>query len=108
LNVFPSVALDQVGLSLLFAHFGNQVLTQKNRRFMIDVHLKGMIVDDEYVLMGSANKNQRSMEGTRYTEIAMGAYQPNHVEECLRVVSGSSKHHMRNSFIHVVQLFLTW
>jgi phosphatidylserine/phosphatidylglycerophosphate/cardiolipin synthase-like enzyme len=102
------VALDQVGLSLLFAHFGNQVLTQKNRRFMIDVHLKGMIVDDEYVLMGSANKNQRSMEGTRYTEIAMGAYQPNHVEECLRVVSGSSKHHMRNSFIHVVQLFLTW
>jgi phospholipase D1/2 len=58
---------------------------------MIDVHSKGMIVDDEYVLMGSANINQRSMEGTRDTEIAMGAYQPNHVEECLRVVSGSSK-----------------
>ncbi|WJX78181.1 Phospholipase D beta 2 [Trifolium repens] len=58
-----------------------QVLTQKNRRFMIDVHSKGMIVDDEYVLMGSANINQRSMEGTRDTEIAMGAYQPNHVEE---------------------------
>ena len=37
-----------------------------------------MIVDDEYVLMGSANINQRSMEGTRDTEIAMGAYQPNH------------------------------
>ncbi|GAU20683.1 hypothetical protein TSUD_230970, partial [Trifolium subterraneum] len=55
-----------------------QVLTQKNRRFMIYVHSKGMIVDDEYVLMGSANINQRSMEGTRDTEIAMGAYQPNH------------------------------
>ena len=37
-----------------------------------------MIVDDEYVLLGSANINQRSMEGTRDTEIAMGAYQPNH------------------------------
>ncbi|KAJ4712932.1 Phospholipase D [Melia azedarach] len=37
-----------------------------------------MIVDDEYVILGSANINQRSMEGTRDTEIAMGAYQPRH------------------------------
>jgi phospholipase D1/2 len=37
-----------------------------------------MIVDDEYVILGSANINQRSMEGTRDTEIAMGAYQPQH------------------------------
>lgn len=45
---------------------------------MIYVHSKGMIVDDEYVIMGSANINQRSMEGTRDTEIAMGAYQPHY------------------------------
>lgn len=37
-----------------------------------------MIVDDEYVIVGSANINQRSMAGTRDTEIAMGAYQPHH------------------------------
>ncbi|XP_010325303.1 phospholipase PLDb1 isoform X1 [Solanum lycopersicum] len=55
-----------------------QELTQKSRRFMIYVHSKGMIVDDEYVIMGSANINQRSLEGTRDTEIAMGAYQPHH------------------------------
>ncbi|XP_062027080.1 phospholipase D beta 1-like [Rosa rugosa] len=55
-----------------------QALTRKNRRFMIYVHSKGMIVDDEYVILGSANINQRSMEGTRDTEIAMGAYQPHH------------------------------
>ncbi|KAK4488210.1 hypothetical protein RD792_003953 [Penstemon davidsonii] len=55
-----------------------QALTKKNRRFMIYVHSKGMIVDDEFVLMGSANINQRSLEGTRDTEIAMGAYQPNY------------------------------
>nr|XP_011463801.1 PREDICTED: phospholipase D beta 1-like [Fragaria vesca subsp. vesca] len=55
-----------------------QALTRKNRRFMIYVHSKGMIVDDEYVIIGSANINQRSMEGTRDTEIAMGAYQPHH------------------------------
>lgn len=45
---------------------------------MIYVHAKGMVVDDELVLMGSANINQRSMDGSRDTEIAMGAYQPRH------------------------------
>ncbi|XP_038904877.1 phospholipase D beta 1-like [Benincasa hispida] len=55
-----------------------QSLVRKSRRFMIYVHSKGMIVDDEYVLLGSANINQRSLEGTRDTEIAMGAYQPRH------------------------------
>ncbi|KAK9147681.1 hypothetical protein Scep_006438 [Stephania cephalantha] len=55
-----------------------QALARKSRRFMIYVHSKGMIVDDEYVILGSANINQRSMEGTRDTEIAMGAYQPHH------------------------------
>lgn len=53
-------------------------MVRKNRRFMIYVHSKGMIVDDEYVIIGSANINQRSMEGTRDSEIAMGAYQPHH------------------------------
>nr|ADM21349.1 phospholipase D [Chorispora bungeana] len=55
-----------------------QALCRKSRRFMIYVHSKGMVVDDEYVIIGSANINQRSMEGTRDTEIAMGAYQPQH------------------------------
>ncbi|PIA47017.1 hypothetical protein AQUCO_01400020v1 [Aquilegia coerulea] len=52
--------------------------SQKFQRFMIYVHAKGMIVDDEYVIMGSANINQRSLDGSRDTEIAMGAYQPNY------------------------------
>ncbi|XP_023003858.1 phospholipase D delta-like isoform X1 [Cucurbita maxima] len=50
----------------------------KHKRFMIYVHAKGMIVDDEYVIIGSANINQRSMAGTKDTEIATGAYQPHH------------------------------
>ncbi|KAL5997378.1 hypothetical protein ACLOJK_008308 [Asimina triloba] len=33
-------------------------------------------VDDEYILIGSANVNQRSMDGRRDTEIAIGCYQP--------------------------------
>ncbi|GMN49529.1 hypothetical protein TIFTF001_018683 [Ficus carica] len=51
---------------------------QKFRRFMIYVHAKGMIVDDEFIIMGSANINQRSLDGSRDTEIAMGSYQPKH------------------------------
>lgn len=52
---------------------------QTSRRFMIYVHSKLMIVDDEYVINGSANINQRSMDGARDTEIVMGAYQPYHL-----------------------------
>ncbi|KAJ9560962.1 hypothetical protein OSB04_006122 [Centaurea solstitialis] len=55
-----------------------QSLSRRNRRFMIYVHSKGMIVDDEFVILGSANINQRSLDGSRDTEIAMGAYQPYH------------------------------
>jgi phospholipase D1/2 len=38
-----------------------------------------MAVDDEYIIVGSANINQRSMDGGRDSEIAMGAYQPGHL-----------------------------
>ena len=37
-----------------------------------------MIVDDEYIIVGSANINQRSQDGTRDTELAVGALQPRH------------------------------
>ncbi|KAL1812715.1 hypothetical protein ACET3Z_022780 [Daucus carota] len=52
---------------------------QEARRFMIYVHAKMMIVDDEYIIVGSANINQRSMDGGKDSEIAMGAYQPYHL-----------------------------
>lgn len=68
---------------------------------MIYVHSKGMIVDDEYVLLGSANINQRSMEGTRDTEIAMGAYQPNHTW-----ATKQSKPHGQARFISLEVLFI--
>ncbi|XP_071700524.1 phospholipase D delta-like [Rutidosis leptorrhynchoides] len=60
----------------------------KYGRFMIYVHAKGMIIDDEYVILGSANINQRSMAGSRDTEIAMGAYQPHYTW-------AQKKHHPR-------------
>jgi phospholipase D1/2 len=36
-------------------------------------------VDNEYIIIGSASFNQRSMDGARDSEIAMGAYQPFHL-----------------------------
>ena len=38
--------------------------------------LQTMVQDDEYVSISSANLNQRSLEGTRDTELGMGAWQP--------------------------------
>eukprot|EP01053_Blabericola_migrator_P000064 Blabericola_migrator_1__63@NODE_1015_length_5700_cov_454_708148_g697_i0_p1_GENE_NODE_1015_length_5700_cov_454_708148_g697_i0NODE_1015_length_5700_cov_454_708148_g697_i0_p1_ORF_typecomplete_len841_score131_67PLDc_2/PF13091_6/19PLDc_2/PF13091_6/2_7e19PLDc/PF00614_22/4e03PLDc/PF00614_22/4_1e03PLDc/PF00614_22/3_2e08PLDc/PF00614_22/4_4e07PLD_C/PF12357_8/9_3e14_NODE_1015_length_5700_cov_454_708148_g697_i031375659 len=49
-----------------------------HKRFQIYVHSKMMICDDEYVIMGSANINDRSMSGCRDTEIAVGCCQPHH------------------------------
>ena len=51
-------------------------LLRESRRFMIYVHSKLMIVDDSAVIVGSANINQRSMAGSRDTELAILAHQP--------------------------------
>lgn len=50
-------------------------LVSKTRRFMIYVHSKLLIVDDKIMVLGSANINQRSLSGSRDTEIAIYAYQ---------------------------------
>ncbi|KAK7285026.1 hypothetical protein RJT34_19783 [Clitoria ternatea] len=55
------------------------IRAQEARRFMIYVHSKMMIVDDEYIIIGSSNINQRSMDGSRDSEISMGAYQAYHL-----------------------------
>ena len=52
------------------------MIFRESLRFPIYVHSKMMIVDDVYIIIGSANINQRSMAGTRDTEIAVGCYQP--------------------------------
>ncbi|CAL4990567.1 unnamed protein product [Urochloa decumbens] len=55
------------------------IRAQQARRFKVNVHANTMIVDDEYIIVGSANINQRSMDGARDSEIAIGAYQPEHL-----------------------------
>ena len=58
-----------------------EVNLREKLRFMIYVHSKMMITDDEYAIVGSANINQRSMGGNRDTEIAIGAHQPAYTTE---------------------------
>ena len=47
-------------------------------RHPVYVHSKLMVVDDDYLVCGSANINQRSLAGERDTEICIGAFQPQH------------------------------
>jgi len=42
-----------------------------NRRYMIYVHSKLMIIDDQFLILGSANLNERSLAGDRDAEICI-------------------------------------
>jgi len=57
---------------------GNAAPLKETLRHPIYVHCKMMIVDDDYIIVGSANINQRSLAGSRDSEIAFGAWQPAH------------------------------
>ncbi len=48
-----------------------QINTNKYRRFMIYVHSKLLVADDEVVILGSANINDRSMCGVKDSEIGV-------------------------------------
>jgi len=50
-----------------------------SRRVPIYVHSKLMIIDDEYVILGSANINERSMAGDRDSEICVESWQGKYV-----------------------------
>lgn len=51
----------------------------ESRRFMIYLHSKFAVFDDTVAIIGSANINSRSMDGSRDTEIGIMTWQPDHV-----------------------------
>ena len=57
-------------------------------RHPVYVHSKLMIVDDDYIIVGSANINQRSMAGSRDSEIAMGAFQVDFLADTEDIAKG--------------------
>jgi phosphatidylserine/phosphatidylglycerophosphate/cardiolipin synthase-like enzyme len=68
-----------------------------------------MIVDDEYVLAGSANINSRSLEGNRDTEICFGAYQPDHLLENGQPLGGvhTFRYFKETNFFSDIRIFGT-
>jgi phospholipase D1/2 len=58
-----------------------QAVVNKKRRTSLYCHSKMMVVDDEWVIAGSANINCRSMNGDRDSEMAIGGYQPHHLND---------------------------
>mmetsp|Transcript_13099 Transcript_13099/g.28296 ORF Transcript_13099/g.28296 Transcript_13099/m.28296 type:complete len:915 (-) Transcript_13099:135-2879(-) len=57
----------------------DEIRLYQTRRHQIYVHSKMMIVDDDVALIGTANINQRSMDGCRDSEIMMTSWQPDHL-----------------------------
>jgi phosphatidylserine/phosphatidylglycerophosphate/cardiolipin synthase-like enzyme len=68
--------------NLYFNNFYNIFYAEDDSKIqevaLLYVHSRGMVVDDEFMLIGSTNINQRSLEGSKDTEITMGAYQPHY------------------------------
>ena len=56
-----------------------EMMFSASRRFMIYVHSKFAIFDDEVAIIGSANINSRSMDGSRDSEIAAMCWQNEHL-----------------------------
>lgn len=74
----------------------NVALAVKHKRHMIYVHSKMFIVDDDYCLVGSANINERSMRGTRDTEIAVHTWDPRNMTQGHRYADGQVHNFRKN------------
>ena len=58
-----------------------------NRRYQVYVHSKLMIVDDQYVILGSANLNERSLAGDRDSELCLSMHaQDGKLEDVRKIV----------------------
>ena len=60
----------------------------RTRRHLVYVHSKMTILDDAVLVCGSANINQRSLDGNRDSELLMGAWQPDHLATKERIGNG--------------------
>ena len=73
----PAAASNDASL-LPFArvHASSKSIKYSHQKIIKQAEIR--IVAVQYIIIGSANINQRSMDGSRDTEIAMGAFQPKH------------------------------
>lgn len=76
-------------------------LTRQNRRYMIYVHSKLLIVDDRVVILGSANINERSMAGDRDTEICLSLWPSSgaHAKACEDTVRAQLRYPLLHEYL---------
>ncbi len=75
-------------------------LVTRNRRYLVYVHSKMMIVDDEWIIIGSANLNERSLAGDRDTEICVGMWPayPSVRDQCKAQIKAFREHLFEEHF----------
>jgi phosphatidylserine/phosphatidylglycerophosphate/cardiolipin synthase-like enzyme len=75
-------------------------MVKHNRRYYVYVHSKMMIVDDLWIIIGSANLNERSLAGGRDTEICVGMWPayPAVRDDCKKVIKDFREHLFEEHF----------
>jgi phospholipase D1/2 len=76
-------------------------LLKETRRHLVYVHSKMTIVDDAVALIGSSNINQRSLDGSRDSELLMGLWQQKHLAGNKGVADGDVHAFRMQCFVHL-------
>lgn len=74
LSVFFLAKWHDLGGALPNVSGSREHNVRANRRYQIYVHAKFMMIDDRYMIIGSANLNERSLNGGRDSEIGAGLW----------------------------------
>jgi phospholipase D1/2 len=80
---------------------GGNGLLNRTRRHLVYTHSKMTIVDDAVICIGTANINQRSLDGIRDSEIMLGAFQPAHLATQDSVARGEVHGFRLHCFAHL-------
>lgn len=76
-------------------------LLNRTRRHLVYTHSKMTIVDDAIIMCGSANINQRSLDGGRDSELLMASWQPHYLATKESVPNGDVHGFRLHCFAHL-------
>jgi phospholipase D1/2 len=74
MSVFFPARWNDLGGPLPNTGGDRQTNVRVNQRYLIYVHSKFMLIDDRYMIIGSANLNERSLNGARDSEIGVSLW----------------------------------